>query len=745
TAADFSTFGPELASYQNPSFLQPLRHTIDPDGPSGRIHGLIAPAPPKSAAPNSELVVSRAVTTNSDRPRRTTVQRWFQAPRTSEALRAREPAADGPNPPFVIEPARPTSELITPLVESAEPAAWAGHGESELAFTAAASETTRLIRNSAPPRQEGTAPGPLQRSTSEPPVRMVEPSADHAVTPVVTAPGSTTGSQAAPPAPARRLPAISSVPAAESGSPLSLTDAPHQEIPRFLPVLARLSSDVAEPPLADDLMALTVNVDQKAVPAASIEQVGASATTDPPLLPLIRTGSPVSAAPGEWIGQPIPPARREAGDPPRVNRTLGTEPASEPLGLVPGARKPAPVVARSESGSVAPDAAPDPGLARSGIGPAVGGTSSPARPIQSPGPTPGAEPGMITEDRASVPTPRPVIRADGLDAPPDWWLPMTSERDAPLFGSPVVPSFRYEPQDTSVTAGRPLGSAAPVQRSAASPSLHSVPVRPAQPEGPLPQGSQPSSKPGLSMPTVITGVSPAHPAEVPVTTWVVARSAALGAKPSTGRPRTRIGEPIQEPAAGAGPSSATGNDSTRSSRSPAQRSAPTLEAGLAYPAAGSPSSMPALPPTVIRGHAPAENPLQRTFDTSTTAAAHRDPAGSFDFEWARSAPAAAMVEGAPATFSRPAAELPVQRDFAPSEPMPSPEPPLAQPVQRTDSPAAAAGPPTGPAAAVPGLAATGTVDIEDLARRLYDPLSARLKAELRLDRERAGLITDVRH
>jgi hypothetical protein len=30
-------------------------------------------------------------------------------------------------------------------------------------------------------------------------------------------------------------------------------------------------------------------------------------------------------------------------------------------------------------------------------------------------------------------------------------------------------------------------------------------------------------------------------------------------------------------------------------------------------------------------------------------------------------------------------------------------------------------------------------------RRLYDPLSARLKDELRLDRERAGFLTDLRH
>ena len=39
------------------------------------------------------------------------------------------------------------------------------------------------------------------------------------------------------------------------------------------------------------------------------------------------------------------------------------------------------------------------------------------------------------------------------------------------------------------------------------------------------------------------------------------------------------------------------------------------------------------------------------------------------------------------------------------------------------------------------LAAAST---DELVRRLFDPLAARLKAELRLDRERAGFVTDLR-
>jgi len=59
--------------------------------------------------------------------------------------------------------------------------------------------------------------------------------------------------------------------------------------------------------------------------------------------------------------------------------------------------------------------------------------------------------------------------------------------------------------------------------------------------------------------------------------------------------------------------------------------------------------------------------------------------------------------------------------------------------------------PTEPAAAVPvsgaaptpAAAATPSTDLDEMARRLYEPLSARLRAELWLDRERAGVMSDA--
>ncbi len=53
--------------------------------------------------------------------------------------------------------------------------------------------------------------------------------------------------------------------------------------------------------------------------------------------------------------------------------------------------------------------------------------------------------------------------------------------------------------------------------------------------------------------------------------------------------------------------------------------------------------------------------------------------------------------------------------------------------------------PAPPPGTAPATAGSPPPDLDELARRLFDPLSARLRAELRLDRERAGVVTDLRH
>jgi hypothetical protein len=87
-----------------------------------------------------------------------------------------------------------------------------------------------------------------------------------------------------------------------------------------------------------------------------------------------------------------------------------------------------------------------------------------------------------------------------------------------------------------------------------------------------------------------------------------------------------------------------------------------------------------------------------------------------------------------------------------------PLPPPAPAVQRQAAAVAAPDPPaadlggtgegpvpTAPFGTPPAAAGAPPPDLDELARRLFDPLSARLRAELRLDRERAGVVTDLRH
>lgn len=74
-------------------------------------------------------------------------------------------------------------------------------------------------------------------------------------------------------------------------------------------------------------------------------------------------------------------------------------------------------------------------------------------------------------------------------------------------------------------------------------------------------------------------------------------------------------------------------------------------------------------------------------------------------------------------------------------------------VQRADDagePAAATSPTTAtsPAGATPSTPPAGSsspTEVDTLVRRLYDPIVRRLKAELQLDRERAGHSLDLRH
>ena len=67
------------------------------------------------------------------------------------------------------------------------------------------------------------------------------------------------------------------------------------------------------------------------------------------------------------------------------------------------------------------------------------------------------------------------------------------------------------------------------------------------------------------------------------------------------------------------------------------------------------------------------------------------------------------------------------------------------PLRRRANPRASRRPsaPITSAAPPPAGAAPAPTDLDEMARRLYEPLSARLRAEFWLDRERAGVMSDV--
>jgi hypothetical protein len=84
---------------------------------------------------------------------------------------------------------------------------------------------------------------------------------------------------------------------------------------------------------------------------------------------------------------------------------------------------------------------------------------------------------------------------------------------------------------------------------------------------------------------------------------------------------------------------------------------------------------------------------------------------------------------------------PVEDGFTSVQLQPASEsaPSAAEPAADGAASAAPATPSSGPP---PPAAGTKPTELDELARRLYEPLTARLRAELWLDRERAGVMTD---
>ena len=136
--------------------------------------------------------------------------------------------------------------------------------------------------------------------------------------------------------------------------------------------------------------------------------------------------------------------------------------------------------------------------------------------------------------------------------------------------------------------------------------------------------------------------------------------------------------------------------------------------------------------------------------------ARRDPDGSVVFDLSDSPvlsrqatlpapghdqpPGAHRASGPPDPVQRQEATGPVDSGPADSPTVPSGGLPSPDALETPPAPILSAA----PASPGPPAHGPGGPPLDELARQLFGPLAARLKAELRLDRERAGLLTDLR-
>ncbi|MFE5791129.1 hypothetical protein ACFQ8C_01000 [Streptomyces sp. NPDC056503] len=322
----------------------------------------------------------------------------------------------------------------------------------------------------------------------------------------------------------------------------------------------------------------------------------------------------------------------------------------------------------------------------------------------------------------SVPAPAPAPaprRAPGLGAPLPG-LPPTAQRATPASVPPSGPA----PSPASSPVASPFPGPPPTAQRAASANVPSpgrgpepLPVQTEAPLSPVP-APVPVPDPGPVVPLL---------ADRPVVTRSVAPETAL---------------------------SATVPDAAPPDTVPVRWEAPAVQRRSQVPTAPSPAPPPAPAPVQRATAHPADRPAP---------AAARPPRDAGDVAVAAGI-AQRMADGSVVFAPRPPSPLPlpprplppaafVQREVATEEPPPPPpdDPPAAVPDPVPDQEAAEddSGPPT---AAPHAASATGPTApsgatppvTDEFVRALYPSLARLLKAELRLERERAGRLIDTR-
>lgn len=804
--APLDSFASSLASGHDPRFLAPLEHVVDANGPSGRAEGIATPVPPKWVTGGPELAlrpgqqpVQRATASGAVQTESAAAPIHDRAvpvnagPIPAGAARTPTPSRHIhviPEPdaePELTTAPDPGLTSTLPVVARAtvrSPTSIpdAAPAESERALPSASGPTAAPAviepgRSMVVEEAKAAAPRPLpvrvQRvavSDRHPPDQPMRVGSSSGASEASTQPPQASAQVSSlPDVPVPTQPAPPSLPTAERGSEPAAEerDPPSNGEPGLQPSVAPPVIVVPTTTGASSVERLVVT----GPTSASLTAVDLS----PPATPAVRTreGPPSVAAltlarhPSTTEDPTIMKFRgasSAANAPNRATDLHDRREVGESAAGAPVEGTAQPVVARTVVASADPEDGPAP-IAALALPPRMPGPGS--APVGAPhasaeplGPSPtrvnapptelpmaGAEPTGAHPVGLGAPLVSGVsLQGGNVDSAPagsagPGWEPLTTPivgmspqsdllgmdarfgvAEAAATGAPsgweAVPPVELG-QAAAARSGDPmpgpqsLGSTT-VQRSTADAELSIDLPMPLSPSHPSPHGSGVPAEPPHQ-------TEPALPPAAPLLGMGVRRAFSTQSPPAGSRPGTTPAWPPSSPMPVqrlAMPTRPIGSPRLvdRPRFDGAARDLPAVEAGLGPPLP--PSAPVPLPSSGVTRDVVRVLPLQRMFDPGAAAVA----AGIARAD----GPGSVVFDPPPGSDPRASAGEPsVQRqdDAAPATP------------SSAVVASAAAPPPT------PG---TPALDLDDLARRLIEPLSARLKTELWLDRERAGIVTDLR-
>ena len=836
-----SAFRSSLTTHQNPSFLAPLGHLVDPDGPGGVVGGLTSsvggpipyegtdelrvpdrPAAPAAPAVQRQIATLRPeVSSPTDRP--------TPAPVDGPVAAGTDPSADGTS-----EPAPPSADehlvvarSVAPTVSSEQSSGTSGGGDGDATVLGAREPVSAPSQLTPGAEDAATVPSPAAAAEPAPLTVPVQRSAaPQESTPVQRSSLGTTTAPAVSPAEAAghsvaaTLRPVTSSSSRGEESPASAAPTPSGTAPTAAPTLTPATSSAPEPaaveelvvarsaagpvpgapdsPAADTLVGLLSDRVPRAsaVPSASGDSTSAEAMIAERAAPLtVPTAAPAAGGSGSGSG------------PTRQRHVVEHSPAPR-AGVLPVQRSPA---GRSPTPPAAPNAAVSNPAAPSTSGPSTSGptTSGPTMPGSPslPGLDEQGYPPLIAVQRrteaadagasqapppdgsASTPAPAPLsgfsaaISAlhDTPPAAPPGGHGESAGDDASVPEQPELVVARRVSPDRSgqlpVPAGR-LQRALP-ERARTAPER--VLVQRSLLDGRPPHASGLSDlSPGATVPPAPavqrlryeksadgeTRRTVDHPAAAPDQLGrpdqpdELSHPGVIG--PADGTSHLDLGHPLDLDLG-----QLSHVDAPERS-APVTPAPPSVGLGAEWSPAGAGSawSPPGAPPTAAVQRSPlapdrpatttgVDQPplIQRRLaapapgssGASTTVA---PPVPAEAPAMAVSSRTVGLAEMFAMAAAQPSPGPSVQRSGDPS--VPHDDGPSVQRATETEvqlaadpspAPAGSSAAPAGPAASAGPMSGA---ELEEMARRLYEPLSARLRAELYQDRERSGLLTDLR-